>query len=83
MVASLSPPRKTAWSGIGGKGEDIYWSTCRGEGFLMVCWTSDGMMRRLGWGAAIAKVGCSFIELAGVGVGDACIGCAPNVVMLF
>ena len=35
MVASLSPPRKTAWSGIGGKGEDIYWSTCRGEGFLM------------------------------------------------
>ena len=41
------------------------------------------MMRRLGWGAAIAKVSCSFIELAGAGVGDARIGCAPNVVILF
>ena len=40
-------------------------------------------MRQLGWGAAIAKVGCSFIELVGVGVGDACISCAPNMVMLF
>ena len=83
MVASLSPPRKTAWLGIGSEGEDIYWSTYRGEGFLMECWTSGGMMRRLGWGAAIAKVGCSFIELVGAGVSDACISCAPNVVMLF
>ena len=49
----------------------------------MECWTSDGMIRQLGWGAAIAKVSCSFIELAGAGVGDACVGCAPNVVMLF
>ena len=40
-------------------------------------------MRRLGCGAAIAKVGCSFIGLVGAGVGDACIGCTPNVVMLF
>ena len=40
-------------------------------------------MRQLGQGAAIAKVGCLFIELTGVGVGNACIGCAPNVVMLF
>ena len=40
-------------------------------------------MRQLGWGAAITKVGCSFIELVGAGVGDACISCAPNVVMLF
>ena len=40
-------------------------------------------MRQLGWGAAIAKVSCSFIELTGVGVGDAHIGCASNVVMLF
>ena len=31
----------------------------------------------------MAKVSCSFIELVGVGVGDAHIGCAPNVVMLF
>ena len=83
MVASSSPPRKTAWSGIGSEGEDIYWSTYRGEGFLMECWTSSGMMRRLGCGAAMAKVGCSFIELRGVGVGDARVGCAPNVVMLF
>ena len=83
MVASLSPPRKTAWLGIGGEGEDIYWSTCKGEGFLMECWTSDGMMRRLGCGAAMVKVGCSFIELRGAGVGDARVGCAPDVVMLF
>ena len=40
-------------------------------------------MRRLGWGAAIAKVGCSFIELTGGDVGDVCVGCAPNMVMLF
>ena len=80
---SLSPPRKTAWSGIGGKGLDIYWFTCRGEGFLLECLTSGGMMRQLGWGAAIAKVGCSFIELTGAGVSDVCISCAPNVVMLF
>ena len=40
-------------------------------------------MRRLGCGAAIAKVSCSFIELRGVGVGDACVGCAPKVVVLF
>ena len=40
-------------------------------------------MRRLGCGAAMAKVGCSFIELRGAGVGDARVGCAPNVVMLF
>ena len=32
---------------------------------------------------AIVKVGCSFIELIGAGVGDACISCAPNMVMLF
>ena len=83
MVASLSPPRKTAWSGIGGEGEDIYWSTCKDEGFLMECWTSGGMMRQLGCGAAMVKVGCSFIELRGVGVSDACVGCAPDVVMLF
>ena len=31
----------------------------------------------------MARVGCSFIELVGAGVGDACVGCAPNVVMLF
>ena len=31
----------------------------------------------------MAKVGCSFIELRGAGVGDMCVGCAPNVVMLF
>ena len=41
------------------------------------------MIRRLGWGAAIAKVGCSFIELTGVGVGDVRVSCAPKVVMLF
>ena len=29
------------------------------------------------------KVGCSFIELTGAGVGDVCIGYTPNVVMLF
>ena len=40
-------------------------------------------MRQLGWGAAIAKVSCSFIELAGAGVGDAHVSCTPNVVMLF
>ena len=42
---SSSPPRKMAWSGIGREGEDIYWSTCRGKGFLIECWTSGGMMR--------------------------------------
>ena len=86
MVVSSSPPRKMAWSGIGSKGLDIYWSTCKGEGFLMGCLmvvTSGGMIRRLGWGAAIARFGCSFIELTGVGVSDACVGCTPNVVMLF
>ena len=83
MVASLSPLRKTAWLGIGSKGEDIYWSTCGGEGFLIEYWTSGGIMRRLGYGAAIAKVGCSFIGLRGAGVGDARVGCAPDVVMLF
>ena len=31
----------------------------------------------------MAKVGCSFIELEGAGVGDARVGCAPNVVVLF
>ena len=80
---SLSPPRKMAWSGIGGEGEDIYWSTCKGEGFLMEYETSGGMMRRLGCGAAMVKVGCSFIELVGAGVGDARVGCAPDVMMLF
>ena len=45
MVESLSPPRKTAWLGIGGEGEDIYWSTCRGEGFLLECLTLGGTMR--------------------------------------
>ena len=45
MVTSSSLPRKTAWSGIGGEGLDIYWSTYRGEGFLMECWTSGGMIR--------------------------------------
>ena len=83
MVTSSSPPRKMAWSGIGGEGLDIYWPTCKGEGFLMECLTSGGMIRRLGCGAAIMKVSCSFIELAGVGVGDAHVGCALNVVMLF
>ena len=86
MVASSSPPRQTAWLGIGGKGLDIYWSTCKGEGFLMGCLmvvTSGGMIRWLGWGAAIVRLSCSFIELIGVGVGDAHIGCTPNVVMLF
>ena len=83
IVASSSSPRKMAWSGIGSKGEDIYWSICRGEGFLIECLTSGGMTRRLGWGAAIVKVGCSFIGLVGVGVSDVCIGCAPKVVMLF
>ena len=29
------------------------------------------------------KVSCSFIELTGGDVGDARVGCAPNVVMLF
>ena len=49
----------------------------------MEYWTSGGMMRRLGCGAAIAKVGCSFIGLGGAGVSNARVGCAPNVVMLF
>ena len=40
-------------------------------------------MGRLGCGAAMAKVGCSFIELRGAGVGDVRVGCAPDVVMLF
>ena len=40
-------------------------------------------MRRLGCSAAMVKVGCSFIELRGVGVSDVRVGCAPNVVMLF
>ena len=40
-------------------------------------------MRQLSWGAAIAKVSCSFIELTGVGVSDVHVGCTPNVVMLF
>ena len=31
----------------------------------------------------MARVGCSFIELRGAGVGDARIGCTPDVVMLF
>ena len=31
----------------------------------------------------MAKVGCSFIELVGAGVGDARLGCTPNVMMLF
>ena len=31
----------------------------------------------------MAKVGCSFIELRGAGVGDARVCCAPDVVMLF
>ena len=31
----------------------------------------------------MVKVGCSFIGLRGVGVGDARVSCAPNVVMLF
>ena len=29
------------------------------------------------------KVGCSIIELVGAGVGDVCVGCALNMVMLF
>ena len=41
------------------------------------------MMRRLGCGAAIVKVGCSFIELVGAGVSDTRVGCTPNVVMPF
>ena len=40
-------------------------------------------MRRLGCGAAMARVGCSFIELRGAGVGEARIGCAPKVGVLF
>ena len=40
-------------------------------------------MMQLGCGAAMAKVGCSFIELRGAGVGDVPVGCAPNVVVLF
>ena len=83
MTASLSPPRKTAWLEIGSEGEDIYWSTCKGKGFLMECWTSGGMMRRLGYGAAMARVGCSFIELRDAGVGDAGVGCALNMMLLF
>ena len=86
MVASSSPPRKMAWLGIDGEGLDIYWFTCKGKGFLMGCLiaaTSGGMIRQLGCGAAIARVGCSFIKLTDVGVGDAHVSCAPNVVMLF
>ena len=45
---SSSPPRKMTWSGIGSEGEDIYWSTYRGEGFLLECLTSGGMIRWLG-----------------------------------
>ena len=44
---------------------------------------TSGMIRQLGCGVAKARVGCSFIELTGAGVSDACISCAPNVVMLF
>ena len=40
-------------------------------------------MRRLGCGAAMARVGCSFIELRGADVGDACVSCASNAVVLF
>ena len=47
MVVLSSPLRKIAWSGIGGKGENIYWSTCRGKGFLIECLTSGGMIRQL------------------------------------
>ena len=86
MVVSLSPPRKMAWLGIGDEGLNIYWSTCKGKGFLMGCLIvviSGGMTRQLGWGAAIVRFSCFFIELTGVGVGDACISCAPDVVMLF
>ena len=42
-----------------------------------------GVDRNMGCGAAMAKVGCSFIELNGAGVGDARVGCTPYVVMLF
>ena len=49
----------------------------------MECWASGGMMRQLGCSAAMAKVGCFFIELRGAGVGNAHIGYAPNVVVLF
>ena len=48
MVASLSPLRKMAWSGISSEGLDIYWSTCKGEGFLIGCLmvvTSRGIIR--------------------------------------
>ena len=31
----------------------------------------------------MVRVGCSFIELRGAGVGDACVGCTLNVVLLF
>ena len=31
----------------------------------------------------MVKVGCSFIELVGAGVGDVCVGCVSNVVLLF
>ena len=40
-------------------------------------------MRRLGCGAARAKVGCSFIELRGAGVGNVRVSGAPDVVTLF
>ena len=40
-------------------------------------------MRRLGCSAAMAKVGCSFIELRGAGVGDVRVSCTPDAVMLF
>ena len=41
------------------------------------------MIRQLGCGAARAGVGCSFIELTGMGVSNTCIGCASNVMVLF
>ena len=64
----------------------IYWFTYKGKGFLMGCLmvaTSGGMIRQLGWGAAITRFGCSFIELTGAGVSDADVSCTPNVMMLF
>ena len=50
MVASLSPPRKMAWLGIGSKGLDIYWSTYKAEGFLIksLMVATSGMIRQLG-----------------------------------
>ena len=77
MVASLSPPRKTAWSGISSEGLDIYWSTCKGKGFLIksLMVVTSGMIRQLGYGVAKARVGCFFIELTGAGVSDARVSC--------